>query len=84
MPVTRRRRSGRAAGLRHAWAPACQLRAAGAWPRRKEGSPGADSVSADSAEGGPGRGEGGVSGLETARQDPHSLGILARASGELK
>lgn len=56
----------------------------GSVAEEKGGGPGADSVSADSAEGGQGRGEGGVPGLETARQDPHSLGILARAGGELK
>lgn len=50
----------------------------------KAGGPGADSVSADSAEGGQVRGEGGAPGLGKARQDPHSLGILARASGEIK
>lgn len=44
----------------------------------------ADSVSADSAEGGKGRGEGGMPGCEKARQDPHSFGILARASGKKK
>lgn len=50
----------------------------------KGGGPGADSVSADSAEGGQGRGEGGVPGRGKARQDPHSFGILARASGKIK
>lgn len=50
----------------------------------KGGGPGADSVSADSAEGGQGRGEGGMPGREKARQDPHSFGILAGASGKIK
>lgn len=56
----------------------------GSVAEEKGGGPGADSVSADSAEGGQGRGEGGMLGREKARQDPHSFGILARASGEIK
>lgn len=83
MPVTARR-SGRTGRFKAAWAPGVPAPCSGSVAEEKGGGPGADSVSADSAEGGPGRGEGGVPGLETARQDPHSLGILARASGELK
>lgn len=46
---------------------------------------GADSVSADSAGGGQGQGEGERHAWATeARQDPHSFGILAGASGAMK
>lgn len=50
----------------------------------KGGGLGVDAVSADSAAGGQGWGEGGVLGHEKARQDPHSFGILARRSGKTK
>lgn len=79
MPGLRGRR-----GPASAWAPACQLHAAGAWPRRKQAAPGAVSVSADSAEGWAGPRGGWHARARKARQDPHSLGILARAGGEIK
>lgn len=46
------------------WAAACQPHAGGSVAEEKGGGPGADSVSADSAEGGQGRGEGGAPGRE--------------------
>lgn len=50
----------------------------------KGGGLGVDAVSADSAAGGQGWGEGGVLGHGKARQDPHSFGILAGTSGKTK
>lgn len=74
--------AGRGSDPEPVWAWPRQLLTAGVWPRRKEAAPGRTLCQLIVQRVGRARGDGEGHRHGEPRQNPHSFGILARASGE--